>query len=655
MPGRLVSSMGRSAATFALLCTLACAQNAQMRQSPQKSGSACTVDATTRIAYFSLRASVPEEDWNRALQFLLSPTPTHRDVYRQQLRNPQESPGRRLLAAELLAQEAVTRRQLAEAADYWESLRIPDLDQWAICAASLLRMPREQITLVPLEGDVNSPLAEYDAEPDLSGKRMFYTRIDASAAGPPGEEIWFAELKGGQWVSKPVRELNTRSHESVLASSLDGSSIFLFGNYTGPSRGDIFASELTRNGWSKPLPLPAPLNTEFFESDARPTPDGRAVLFASDRRGSPYPYHARQSEVFAGSTQGNTDLYISFVSKGVYSAPVNLGTDINTPGAERNPFLHADGKTLYFASNGHPGVGNMDIFRTIRLDDTWTKWSPPENLGPEINTAGSDSGFRLTGRGDEGLIASLSFSGARSSDIYRVARLPKRLQPAEEIILLRGEVKDPAGVPVQADVFWRKEGSADPEGQSRSRPDTGEYVVPLARDRRYQIELSKQGFFKHTFPVDTRKSETKERDVPVVLRMDPAHKTARSHFQTQAKESGGPAPVLVYFPQNSLRIKNPAALAPLVAFLKRNPRAGVFVTAHADSSGSTAHNRTLSERRARSVFNYLVSRGIAPSRIGYKGIGEQRPAATNRSGRGRQLNRRAVVKVIMPADKRGNK
>lgn len=646
-----------------------------MQRPPQQalaSGRACPVSEGARIAYFDMRASVDNAEWTAGLNFLLSPTQPRREELLRQLRDPAQPPGRRLVALEHLSAESIALGRLSEAIALWSTQpRIPGLEQWSDCVVSLLKSPREEVALVPLEGDVNSQLAEYDAEPDLSGKRMFFTRIDARGErGPPGEEIWFAELVNGKWRSRPVRELNTPSHESVLASSLDGSRIFVFGNYNGPASGDIFISQLTKTGWSKPVALPAPVNTQYFESDTRPTPDGKAILFASDRPGGPYEHHPRQSEQFAGTTQGNTDLYISFIGKeGVYSQPVNLGTVINTPGAERNPFLHADGKTLYFASNGHPGIGNMDIFRTVRLDDTWTKWSPPENLGPQINTAGSDSGFRLTGHGNEGLIGSLSFSGSNSSDIFRVVPVPQRFRPAAEISLLRGEVKDPKGAPVEADVLWRNAGSSTEEGRSRSRPDTGEYIVPLPRDRKFEIELKKEGFFKQSFAIDTGKPEmkTKDPEVPVVLRADPSYKPPvsadrsiqpRPQQPTQRPPAAAPKlpkPAIVYFSESGLKLKNPQVLAPLIAFLKSNPKSMASITAHTDGSGGPQFNRNLSERRARSIYNYLVARGISPSRINYRGAGEGRPAATNRTRRGRQLNRRAVIKIEIPSPDRGNR
>lgn len=617
----------------------------------------CPVSEQARVSYYALRAEAPEEDWRKGFAYVTSPSEQKRLDLLKILRDREQKPSRRLVALEYLSAEAVNRGRLAEAAALWEtSPQIPGTEDWSRCVASIMRSSPDNVKIVPVEGDVNTNEAEYDGEPDLSGKRMFFTRFDVKTAEGPGEEIWIAELKDGAWHSRPLRELNTPSHESVLGSSMDGTTIFIFGNYGGRNA-DIFVSRLEQGVFTRPIPLAPPINSEFFESDLRPTADGKAVVFSSDRKGGPYGYHPRENELFAGSRQGNTDLYVSFITPDGFSKPVNLGRQINTPGAERNPFLHADGKTLYFASDGHPGLGKKDIFRTVRLDDTWTNWSPPENLGPQINTAGDESGFRLMGRGDEGLIS--SHSSKASSDIFRVLSIPRRLGPAEQISLLYGEVKDKRGNPVEADVLWRKDGKADLDGKARSRPDTGEYVIPLTNGKKYQIEVKKPGFVNESFPVDTTRPENLVERPALVLRADPkqtpAAETPRDRSlpakQDPPKENVQPAsripqPAIVYFRQGRMQITNPAALEPIVSYLKQNPRASVSITAHTDGSGSARYNRSLSEKRARSIYRLFVRRGISPARISYRGAGEQRPVASNRSGRGRQLNRRAVVQIV---------
>lgn len=616
-----------------------------------------------------------------------------------------EPMARRFMALESLAGSEIKKGNLKAAQDVWVRCKVPGLERHASAVIAILAQGRGNSKLTNLAGSVNTDLAEYDAVMELSGKRIYFTRYNQNQrlSDPPGEDIYLAEKqKDGTWTASAVSQLNSKSHESVLGISSDGGTLSLFGNYPGSlGAGDIFESRLTANGWSNPRPMPAPINSVHFDSDASFSPDGKAVIFVSDRAGGYYPYHARQKEFFAGGKNGNTDLYVSFRKPdGSFSPPRNLGPVVNTPGSERNPFLHADGKTLYFSSEGHPGLGGHDVFRTVRLDDTWTNWTEPVNLGPAVNGPGDDSGFRITAHGDSGLISGSLLDTKGPSDVFLVAPLPQQARPQEDVTILRGNVKSATGQPVEASVKWHSEGKE--EGQSRSRPDTGEYLIPLAMNKKYDIAIEKEGFFKQTFPIDTSPPKLKSRDVevPVAMKVDPEYKppktesteiakrepdisrkpeptktqsgsegdpkqremlplvlpeiktdVARIDKPTQTREQPGrpnvrPMAQVVYFNPNGLRMMNPGVLKSVVQNLKNNPKNRVFIEAHTDSLGSGQYNRNLSEQRARKVFQFLRGQGISPERIAYRGIGEKRPASTNRTARGRKLNRRAIVTVI---------
>ncbi|MBL8019985.1 MAG: PD40 domain-containing protein [Leptospirales bacterium] len=612
---------------------------------------------------------------------------------------------RRFLAIESLAGSEVKRGDLKAAQDVWTRNKVPGLEKHSSAIIAILAQGRGNSKLTNLAGNVNTDLAEYDAVMELSGKRIYFTRYNQNQrlSDPPGEDIYLAEKqKDGTWNATAVSQLNSKSHESVLGISSDGGTLSLFGNYPGSlGAGDIFESKLTASGWSAPRPMPPPINSVHFDSDASFSPDGKAVIFVSDRAGGYYPFHARQKEFFAGGKNGNTDLYVSFRKPdGSFSLPRNLGPVVNTPGSERNPFLHADGKTLYFSSEGHPGLGGHDVFRTVRMDDTWTNWTEPVNLGPAVNGPGDDSGFRITAHGDSGLISGSLSDTKGPSDVFLVAPLPPQAKPKEDVTILRGKVKSASGDPVEASVKWNSEGKE--EGQSRSRPDTGEYLIPLAMNKKYDIAIEKEGFFKQTFPIDTAPAKLKSRDVeiPVAMKVDPEYKppktetaevarsesseakkpgptstAARSEGEpkqremlplilpeiktasatrtdkvTPAREPGKqnirPVAQIVYFNPNGLRMMNPGVLKSVVLNLKSNPRNRVFIEAHTDSLGTGQYNKNLSEQRARKVFQFLTGQGISPKRIGYRGIGENRPASSNRTARGRKLNRRAIVTVI---------
>ncbi|MCE9596439.1 MAG: OmpA family protein [Spirochaetia bacterium] len=670
-----------------------------------------------RILLFQPRTEITEATHDQFLEFQDRVLTQEQIVFLTKIAESAPEPlGRRLLAIEALAGSEIKKGNLKGAQEIWSKAKVPGLEKYSATVVAILASGKGDSKLINLKGNINTDLAEYDAVQELSGKRIYFTRYDQNLrlSDPPGEDIYLAEKQtDGSWKAKPMTELNTKSHESVLGVSADGGSLFLFGNYPGSlGSGDIFESKLTANGWSRPAPLPKPINSPHFDSDASFSPDGRSVIFVSDRAGGYYPYHARQKEFFAGGKNGNTDLYVSFRNAdGSFSLPRNLGPIVNTPGSERNPYLHADGKTLYFSSEGHPGLGGHDVFRTVRLDDTWTNWSEPVNLGPAVNGPGDDSGFRITAHGDSGIISGSLIETKGPSDIFMVAPLPVQAKPQDEVAILRGNVKSANGAPVEANIKWNSKGKE--EGQSRSRPDTGEYLIPLAVNRQYQIEIEKEGFFKQTFPVDTTaaKLKAKEVEIPVAMKADPDYKPPKSEpvkevanvELAKTPQKDGPAkeqremrPLLlpdirtqdqpalkpdikpdpkkpqatpqkpetkpvkpetepgsgamktrvVYFSSNSLRMMNPGILKLVAKNLKANPKSRVMIEAHTDSMGTGKYNRNLSELRARQVYLYLTRLGIPGSRIGYRGIGEKRPASNNSTAKGRKLNRRAVVTII---------
>ncbi len=605
-----------------------------------------------RMKDFTVRTSITEEDDARFAAYWGHPLTPEEVKTLEETAAKDSSRGRRFLAVQLLSQARLIQKDFAGAAAVWKSHPIAGAEKLSAAIIKILERPEETVTLQNAGPPINSNMAEYDAVLDLTGNRIYFTRYDQDKKrnDPPGEEIWLAEKKGDSWSARPLAELNTPSHESVLSASPDGSSLFIFGHYPGSQgNGDIFKSTVTRNGWSTPKPLPAPVNSPFFESDAMMSPNGKALVFASDRPGGYYPFHPKQSEFYGGGRGGNVDLYVTFIKPdGSFTVPRNLGPVINTPASERNPYLHSDGKTLYFSSDGHPGLGDHDIFRSVRLDDTWIHWSEPENLGRYINGPGDDTGFRMNAHGTVAYVSGAHEDTKGTSDIYSISPLPKNAVPAESVSLLRGFVKDPKGEPVEADVEWKKKGDKESEGKLRSRADTGEYVVPLAQDRKYDVQITKPGFINRSFEVKTPSLEAAKAapdvEIPVTIKSDPAYRPPGP--RTTADSKPRKAFAHVYFNIGGVRPQNPGALKKIIAGAKADPASRIVIEAHADGLGNPAFNRQLSEKRARAVYSYLVARGIEPRRISYRGVGSSRPAASNRTNAGRKANRRAVVQLL---------
>lgn len=515
--------------------------------------------------------------------------------------------------------------------------------------AALLQSRESEVRILSAGQDLNSASAEYLPIPELSGDRIYFTARDRDG-GKRGEDIWLArrapDNAGGNtdpvFQTAPIDALNTNDNEGPDAISPDGTTLFMFGNYPGSrGQGDIFFAQLNASGWSDVQPLPAPINSPYFESDAFLTADGRAVLFASDRPGGYYPYHAKNL-FYGGDWWGNTDLYISFIdAKGEYSKPRNLGSVVNTPGSERTPYLHPDGKTLYFASSGFAenSFGDMDVYKTIRLDDTWQNWSEPINVGTIVNGGDTDWGFRLTARADEGFFSGVQQSNLGGDDIYRVTPLPERARPTQEVAAIRGKILDQDGKALQAQIEWQDRSTGEFLGRIRSRPDTGEFFIALPPGRSYAYFATKTGYLSSSRNMEVP-SGTRYREEAVEIQL----------IEVAAAQKSGAEITLsnINFATGSAQLTEDSAseLDRLAAMLNSAPALRIEVRGHTDNTGGQAQNVSLSQQRAQSVYNYLVTKGIATNRLRAKGFGPEHPVASNDTAEGRRLNRRVTFVVL---------
>jgi outer membrane protein OmpA-like peptidoglycan-associated protein len=349
---------------------------------------------------------------------------------------------------------------------------------------------------------------------------------------------------------------------------------------------------------------------------------------------------------------------------------INLGEVINTPYAEYSPFLHPDGKTLYFSSDGHPGLGGLDVFKSTRLSsDSWTEWSEPVNLGKEINTPDNDWGYQFPAAGDRAYFAVANRPGGYGgSDIYSIG-LPTVAKPAT-VITIYGTVTDPDGNFLAADIRWNDIDAGKEVGEATSDPQTGEFVINLPGGGRYSYYAEKAGYMGESEHVDlTEDLGYREYAIDIVLYPIPQQPAAPEPVAEEpppAVMPAEPAPVITPepepepevvavirmnniffdFDQATLRRESRLELDRWVRLLKENPALSLEVAGYADSIGTEAYNQKLSERRAQAVCDYLGQQGIDPGRLVAKGFGELQPAASNDTAEGRQRNRRVEAKIL---------
>jgi len=455
--------------------------------------------------------------------------------------------------------------------------------------------------------NINTNRDEYAPILSTDGRTLYLCRRVSGS-----EDIFVAHRdEQGNWSApKPVSEWNTpRMSEAPESVSADGNTFFLFRS------GKFYLSRKTASGWSPPEMLAAPFNRFNWQADLSIAADGKAMLFAAKNPGS------------------SIDIYVSLLqADGTWSEPFSLGNTVNTLREDRSPFLHPDGKTLYFSSDGHGGFGALDIFMSKRLDDTWTNWSKPVNLGPDINSPGNDWGFRVSTDGEFGYYAAV-VNG--NQDIVR-SSLSADMRP-EKVATISGKMVDAQGKPLDAEILWEDLETGEVVQVTRSNPATGEFFAVLPERTRYGYSVRKPGFFPLSGNVDLRSElgeirldkpmelvtfeEMKNRDVSLPLN-NLFFETAKYDIQPES------------FPE----LKR---LAQLVI----SEQLSIEIHGHTDSVGSDMANQQLSENRARAVRDYLISQGCAGDRIIAKGFGKTRPRAGNDTEEGRAMNRRVEMRI----------
>ena len=551
------------------------------------------------------------------------------------------------VAVQRLAQPMLDAKNWAGAKAIFEKYRLKFPGKTAAFSkiSEVLAAPSGAVAVGNLGPGINSSVGEYAPVVSSNGKRIIFARDCGVCEG--GEEIYTSSLtESGFWgeASKFGPPLISRGNEVPLALSSDGNTLAVFGNFKESlGRGDIFYVEKTRDSWGDLKHYPSPLNSEHFESNAAYSPDGSAILFVSERPGGVGEFH-RKGSYFHGDYEGNTDIYV-FIPDAVGGGIVkNLGPVINTPYAEYSPFLHPDGKTLYFSSNGHPGLGGLDVFKSTRIrSDSWTEWSEPVNLGKEINTSNNDWGYQFDARGERAYFAVGNRSdGFGASDIFTVG-LPGQLQSAG-VLSVSGKVTDPEGNFLDADLRWNDLIAGKEVGRATSNPQNGEYIIHLPVGGKYSYYAEKAGFMGQSENLDLA-DEFGYREFVKDIVLHPL-KQAAIDQQPKVLAEIRMNNIFFDFDKSVLRSESKLELERWVRMLKDNPAVRLELEGHTDHVGTDQYNQDLSERRAGAVADCLINQGINSGRISAKGLGEKKPVASNQTAEGRQQNRRVIARIV---------
>lgn len=514
-----------------------------------------------------------------------------------------------------------------------------------------------------LGDNINTEYNEYGAVISADESVIVYTARKPGSTGgkiDPGlnehfEDIYIAykDDKGEWQANKNVGEpVNSSNHDANSGISADGQRFII---YLGKSNGgDLFESVLSGETWSKPESLGKKVNTDFHESSACYSPDGKLIYFVSDKPDDSF---------------GGHDIYTAELDeKGNWTNVKNIGADINTKYDEEGVFMHPDGKTLYFSSKGHKSIGGYDIFKSVYNAETM-KWSKPENLGYPVNTTDDDVFFVVSANGRHGYYTSMMKDSRGLRDLYMITFLG----PEKQMVLnnedpLLASIAAPVKETVVAPVVEVKEAQltilkgvisdyltkevleaeieiVDNEANKviatfKSNSATGKYLVSLPAGKNYGIAVKKDEYLFHSENFDIPKTA--------------AFQTVEKNVELK-KLSVGSKIVLrnIFFDLDkaTLRPQSTAELNRLIKLMNDVPTLKIELGGHTDSRGSDSYNQQLSEKRAQAVVDYLTKAGISADRLKYAGYGETQLVngcsnGVQCSDEQHQENRRTEFKVL---------
>lgn len=445
-----------------------------------------------------------------------------------------------------------------------------------------------------------------------------------------GEDIFVSSKVNGRWgQAKLVTALSeSSSNDAPLNISVDGTTMLLF------KSGKLYFSEKMSFGWGNSIVFPEQINSGEWQADAMIAGDGRALIFAAVRSGGYNLYE--KINFYHGGTQYPSDIYVSLRDENEeWGEPVNMGHVINTPYCDRMPFLHPDMKTLYFSSDGHNGLGGLDVYKSTRLADScWTCWSEPVNMGKEINTEDMDWGYRISTDGDKAYFS----KGDRNSntDIFWL-NLPKHLRP-DLVATISGRLVDKDNLPVSAEIRWEDLETGRKIGQSKSDPTDGSFFLVLPLGKIYGYYVDKDEYFPLSNNIDLRKNEES---------VQIEEKINMISFKQMIEEGTAVSVNNLFFnfAKSSLLPYSRPELVRVAAIIKTNSL-NVEISGHTDNIGDDEKNQELSELRAKAVKDFLVSEGCSPDQLLTVGYGATKPVASNDTEVGRAKNRRVELRFI---------
>lgn len=462
---------------------------------------------------------------------------------------------------------------------------------------------------VNLGAAINTKEREYFPALTADGSSLIFSRtVDGN------EDFYISHRLQSEWqTAVPLSsQINTRLNEGAQSISPDGMYLFFTGCNRPDGLGscDLYVSHKNGKDWDKPFNLSAVVNSSSWDSQPAISPDGNTLYFVSNRPGG----------------MGGYDIWKTILTDGDWSKPENLGPDINTPFDENTPFVHPDGKTLYFSSNGWPGLGNMDIFFSRAQDNG--KWAKPINIGYPINTFNEETGLMVSPDGTQGMFSSVLKDGFGDMDIYSF-NLPVAARPLP-ITYVKGIVRDKETRNfLEARVQVVNVKTKENKFNDFTSKEDGQFLAVMPLGNTYAFNAIADGYL---FYSDNFELTSAGADHPYTIEI----------YLEKLKPGANVVLKNIFFDTDKFELL-PASvteLTSLLQLLQNNTSISIEIQGHTDNAGIAQDNQKLSLQRAQSVYDYLITNKVEPGRLSFKGFGSGKPIASNGTAAGRQQNRR---------------
>ena len=474
-------------------------------------------------------------------------------------------------------------------------------------------------------GDViNSPTDDLAPVISYDNKTLYFTRQNHPLNMAPidNQDAWFStqgadgKFSAAQGVPAPI---NNAQNNSVAGITPDGQTLLVLNVYNPDGTMSTGVSLARKEGESWGLPKKIEIKNFYNKNrygEYNLSASGKILLMTIQR----------------DNGYGSKDVHVSFRQEdGSWSEPKNLGPTINTAESETSSFLAADEKTLYYSTNGFPGYGRNDVFVTQRLDDTWEKWSEPQNLGPDLNTPQWDAYYTFTADGSYVYFVSGGRNG--SSDIYR-KKLPEGARP-DPVVIIKGKVLDAkTKLPLAASISYQNLLTTKNLGYANSNSIDGQYSIVLQAGSKYEFLADAANYYPISDNIDLSKLH-EFREITRDLYLAPIETGLAIRLNN----------LFFDFNKSELKKESFGELNRLVELLKKNPTMKIEISGHTDNVGTDAYNNPLSIKRAQAVSAFLTSKGIEATRISAKGYGKTKPLQAGDSEEARKLNRRVEFTI----------